>query len=192
MGIVMYLILLWGIYRVTRKAFEFEKTSRMEQVIIPAYSLLMFLITMDWRLTSIGLLVVLAVVAVGIAWFQASGTEIKVTGDLDRYQRPEVLLKKNWRYVVGWVAVFLIGFAVGVFQAGEFSYSELVSELGQEVREDLFSFAKLGSKYDWYVWAVSGISSYAYTWLLKRREPTLEQALAHQKSRKERRKNELK
>lgn len=192
MGLIMYVILLWGIYRVTRKAFEFEKTSRMEQVIIPGYSLIMFLVTMDWNAPSIGLLAILAVVAFGIAWFQAAGTEIKVTGELDRYQRPEVLLKKNWQYVVGWAAVFLIGFAVGVVPAGKFSFTELASELGQEVREDLFTFMKFGSSYDWYVWAISGISSYAYTWLLKRREPTIEKALAHQESRRGRRKKEPK
>lgn len=84
MGLFLYLILIYGIYRVVSKAFKFEKVSRFEQVTLPVYSLIMFFMTMSWNVSNVILLIGIMVIAVLIGWYQASGVDIQRTADIDK------------------------------------------------------------------------------------------------------------
>lgn len=177
MGLLLYLILIYGIYRVASKAFKFEKVSRFEQITLPGYSLIMFLITMSWKTSEIGLLVLVVVLSALIGWYQASGVTIQRTAEHDKFKRPIVLVKQNWPYIVGWVAVFVLGIACEIWHVGRISNAHILRELGEVVREELFTFMKFGNAYSWYIWAISAVSGFTYMWVLHRKEPEIAAAI---------------
>lgn len=63
------IILVLGVLRISRKAFEFEKVTRLSLLIIPVYSLAMLGVAVTWTMRHILLLAVVAVVAGGIGYW---------------------------------------------------------------------------------------------------------------------------
>lgn len=94
MKLIVYGLLLFLALRLSIHAFDFKKSSHLELLSIPIYSLIMFLVTMTWTQENLITAIILILIASLIGWFQASKSEIKVTEELDRHQRPIVLIKK--------------------------------------------------------------------------------------------------
>lgn len=61
------------------------------------------------------------------------------------------MVKQNWPYIIGWVAVFVLGIACEIWHVGAISNGELMNELRVTVREELFSVMRFGSHYSWYI-----------------------------------------
>jgi hypothetical protein len=177
MGILLYLLLIYGVFRVARKSFQFEKISRFELVTIPAYSALMFVLSMRWDGNDVLLLIGLVIVAALIGWFQSLKVIVQPADQTDKHGRPIVKVKQGWPYVVGWLLVFALGVVVEVWHTGQFELVEILKELGHEVREDLFLFLKFGDDYAWYLWAVAATASTTYTWLLRRKDQAVSAAI---------------
>ena len=177
MGLLLYLILFYGIYRLAGKALRFEKVTRFEQSTVPAYAMVMFLLTMSWTSKEIIVLAVLAVLSAGIGWFQASQLEVKHTSEHDRHGRPIILIKKNWPYLAGWVAVFVLGVATEIWHVGEVSSGEVIKKLAVEVRGELFSFMQFGHSYSWYIWAISAVSSLMFSRTLRQKDELISEAI---------------
>lgn len=77
-----------------RKAFKFEKLSRFERITLPSYSLIMFMLSMNWTITTFIQLILIIGISVVIGFYQLTKVEIKVEKNLDQYNRPVVLVKK--------------------------------------------------------------------------------------------------
>ncbi|MDM5145582.1 hypothetical protein ICE98_02716 [Lactococcus lactis] len=62
---------------------------------------------MTWK-EDIIVAIVLFLLSFLVGWLQASKVEFKDEGKEDKYQRPIVLMKKNWSYIIGWGILFLV------------------------------------------------------------------------------------
>ena len=56
-----YILLFYLAFRLSKHSFEFEKVSRLELIILPLYSTLMFFITMTWGEENIMVAIILLV-----------------------------------------------------------------------------------------------------------------------------------
>ncbi|MDA2880817.1 hypothetical protein PEG85_07740 [Lactococcus cremoris] len=101
-----YILLFYLAFRLSKHSFEFEKVSRLELVVLPLYSTLMFFITMTWKEEDIIVAIVLFLLSFLIGWLQSSKVEFKDEGKKDKYERPIILMKKNWTYIIGWIILF--------------------------------------------------------------------------------------
>lgn len=54
-----YILLFYLAFRLSKHSFEFEKVSRLELIILPLYSTLMFFITMTWSEENIMVAIIL-------------------------------------------------------------------------------------------------------------------------------------
>ncbi|MGY3703231.1 hypothetical protein BW731_02685 [Vagococcus martis] len=90
-----YVLLFLGVIYMCSKSFEFEKITRLEFVILPIYSLIMFFITMNWSIFNLFLLMTLLVLSIFIGKYQSSRVEFEKIGAYDDYQRPVILIKKT-------------------------------------------------------------------------------------------------
>lgn len=111
----IFIILL--IYKFVKGTFEYEKVTRFELVIIPLYSAIMMVLSLERviSLTAAGLTVILLILGASIGFLQASQTQIKDTNKLDSHQRPILKVKRNWPYLAGWLVSFALGISVEVF-----------------------------------------------------------------------------
>ncbi|MCZ7690030.1 hypothetical protein OUY40_12185 [Lactococcus cremoris] len=67
-----YILLFYLAFRLSKHSFEFEKVSRLELVVLPLYSTLMFFITMTWKEEDIIVAIVLFLLSFLIGWLQSS------------------------------------------------------------------------------------------------------------------------
>lgn len=176
-------LLLFLAFRLSLHAFEFEKISRLELLSIPVYSLIMFLVTMTWSQKNLIAAVILILIAGVIGWFQTSKTEIKITKEIDRHQRPVVLIKKGLPYILGWFMIFVLGLMMHVFHHSSIAISDIFSEFAHELFKDISVITRFTSNDSWYIWALSGVSSMAYTYFLEKKEKRLK-GILHQKAKK--------
>ncbi|MEG0373869.1 MAG: hypothetical protein RR583_08215 [Enterococcus sp.] len=183
MKLIEYGLLLFLAFRLSMHAFEFKKSSRLELLSIPVYSLIMFLVTMTWTQENLITAIILILVAGWIGWFQASKSEIKVTEELDRYQRPIILIKKGLPYLLGWLAIFILGIVMHGLHHSTITVSAIFSEFGHELLKDISLFSRFNSKDSWYIWAISGVSSMTFTYCLEQKEDRLKEIL-HQKPKR--------
>lgn len=172
------IILVLGVLRISRKAFEFEKVTRLSLLIIPVYSLAMLGMAMTWTMRQVLLLALVAVVAGGIGYWQTTKIEVKDGTGVDKHGRPIVLLKKNSPYIIGWVLIFISGIAMHILLTGEVELTEVSRELFTEIRKDLFAWSTFGTQSEWYVWALSGISSFTFSAVVRWREKHINAAIA--------------
>ncbi|MGM0303919.1 hypothetical protein IGI66_003584 [Enterococcus sp. AZ048] len=88
------LLLILMVLILCRKAFKLEKLSRFERITLPSYSLIMFMLSMNWTITTFIQLILIIGISVVIGFYQLTKVEIKVEKNLDQYNRPVVLVKK--------------------------------------------------------------------------------------------------
>lgn len=182
-GLFYSALLVWGVAFISSKAFKFEKPKRFTLVVVPTYSLIMFVTTMSWTVKNLLLLVFLAPLAVLIGWYQTRQVEIKDSNVEDKYGRPKVLVKNNLAYIIGWIAVFTLGISFHFIVEGGLSFEAIKEELLVEIKKDLFGFTIFSVEGSWYVWALSGISSFTYTRLLRRKDKKFHAALTRKKKK---------
>lgn len=87
MWLIILLILLLRPF--IKGTFEYEKITRKEMVILPVYSLIMMLLSIDKDMNGqkILLTVLLLILGVFIGWLQARGVSIQDNGKTDKYGR---------------------------------------------------------------------------------------------------------
>ena len=85
MWLIILLILLLRPF--IKGTFEYEKITRKEMVILPVYSLIMMLLSIDKDMNGqkILLTVLLLILGVFIGWLQARGISIQDNGETDKY-----------------------------------------------------------------------------------------------------------
>jgi len=137
----------------------------------------MFAVNMSWNkynLIEAGLIIVIGWL---IAYFQQLQTELQVTDDVDKHDRPIIKIKRNWSYVIGWFLVFAFGIIIQILGSHELSIQEIVAELGEEIQKDLFAWKFFSNQNAWYIWLLSGANVISYTTLIIKRDERVRQVI---------------
>ncbi|KEP88515.1 hypothetical protein X279_00965 [Oenococcus oeni IOEB_0501] len=170
------LVLFWAIFRVTSKSLKFEKLTRFTSVVIPIYSMIMFIVTMIWNLKNFIVLLFLFIVSIFIAIFQVSKVEFKETTELDKHDRPVVYIRKGYPYLLGWIIIILVGIGCSaLFES--LTASSIFKEIFSEIKGELLVYSTFSQQKNWYIWLLSGTTSFLYTEFLKRKNPLIKEAL---------------
>ena len=140
-----YILLFYLAFRLSKHSFEFEKVSRLELVVLPLYSTLMFFITMTWKEEDIIVAIVLFLLSFLIGWLQSSKVEFKDEGKKDKYERPIILMKKNWTYIIGWIILFLVIIGAHFYANSHLELEEIVTEFWKEMVKEILIFAPIRS-----------------------------------------------
>ncbi len=171
------LALIAGVVYVVAESFEFKPVSRLAQVGIPTYSLVMAIITLARDPSQVVWLLAVIPVGIVIGWFQTTHVEVRRTGDRDKRGRRAVEIRRGWSYALGWGLVFVCGVAFHVALDGVLPWDEVLDDLASDVARDIFSFLLLTSGLSWYVWALSGSAGYTYALVLRLTDPAVSEAL---------------
>ncbi|ABJ57224.1 hypothetical protein [Oenococcus oeni] len=175
------LVLFWAIFRVTSKSLKFEKLTRFTSVVIPIYSVIMFIVTMIWNLKNFIVLLFLFIVSIFIAIFQVSKVEFKETTELDKHDRPVVYIRKGYPYLLGWIIIILVGVGCSaLFES--LTASSIFKEIFSEIKGELLVYSTFSQQKNWYIWLLSGTTSFLYTEFLKRKNPLIKEALQKNKN----------
>lgn len=179
-----YLLLAAAVIWVGMGTLKWEPLSRLRQVVIPVYAIVLFFVQMEWGMRDTQLLVPVIIIAAGIGWAQTLTLQLRATEDTDKKGRPVVLARKGWAYVIGWVAIVGLGIAAHMYIEGGLTSEELQHEVLSEVTSELSSFFLFSREANWYVWALAGVSSVVYLLRLRRLNPRPGNGLAHRSQRR--------
>ncbi|MBO3090634.1 hydrophobic protein [Schleiferilactobacillus harbinensis] len=165
----------------TRHIFQYEKISRLEMVIVPAYTLIMGCVLIIKRPPALLPLVLTVVIGALVGWFQATGLVLQVTDEQDENQRPIVKARRNWQYLLGWIVIFAYGILFAWWSGERVS---IMGELTDELVKDLFVFKNFSQAASWNIMLQSAVASIVYIMLAIRKEPRVWAAIAHQEKTK--------
>ncbi|KRM72744.1 hypothetical protein [Lacticaseibacillus brantae] len=179
MNLFLMLLLLLGIWRVGRGSMRYEAVKRIYDVLLPLYALVVFLLAINNESPNPVELALAVIAGAILGWIQTLTAQIQSTHQHDRHNRPVVKVRRGWAYLLGWVAIFLVGFALEMVFHGE-SFHEFIPALAKEVKEELFHFTKLTDHGAWTIYALSGISGLVYVNVLRLRYPEIKAALRDQ------------
>lgn len=181
MGMLILFILL--IYKFIRGTFEYEKVTRVEMVLIPAYSAIMMIITLNHERSfeTFALALILLILGIIIGIFQASKLEINDPNNFDRYHRPIIKVKRNWPYLLGWIIVFIIGIALEMYYGTSMNSEEISHELFKEILRDLSVIALIHIGNSWFIWVLNVATSFTYELYLIARYPKIRLAIRAKK-----------
>lgn len=99
---------------------------------------------------------------------------------------PTILIKKNRSYVIGWLAVLVLGVLFNISFAQHVDSQHLVTELLQDLKKEILLITTFTTESPWYIWLLSGLTTYLYTHrLVKRNKEMLgKEAIREMRSRK--------
>lgn len=171
MTILLVLLLIYFI----RKQFKFDEVKRIYILIIPAFSIIMFLIRFEPSENNFIILAIIALISAAISWFQAQFTQVRIDTELDKYGRKKAQIKGGWPYLLGWVFVFSTEIILIWTQTGKLNIFETLSS---DLRLELFEFSRFSSnESEWFIWALSGFTAYFYSLWLRLKHPDIKNAL---------------
>jgi hypothetical protein len=178
----MWMIILFVllIYSFVRGTFEDEPVTRKSLIIIPGYALVMMICSLAEEDFNHKLLLTVLLLAVGIliGLFQASRVSVTDAHEQDPYGRPIIKVKRNWPYLFGWIIVFVIDIAIEFADQASVSGDAVFQELIKEILKDLSSIAFFSFSNEWFVWALTVATSFAYGITLLVKYPKIRQAVA--------------
>ncbi|WP_099974051.1 hypothetical protein [Lactobacillus terrae] len=175
MNIVLLLLIVYFI----KKQFEFEKTKRIYLLIIPVYSIIMFIFSFKPSVSNNLYLLVILVISAIVSYIQAKHTETITLPDKDKYNRPATEIKGGYVYLLGWIVIFIAELILIWFKVGRLNILETLSE---EITLDLFKFKHFGNDSSWFILALSGFSSYFYSLWLRLFNPDIKKSLNRRKN----------
>jgi len=157
-----YILLFYLAFRLSKHSFEFEKVSRLELIILPLYSTLMFFITMTWSEENIMVAIILLFLSFLVGWLQASKVEFKDEG------------KEDWSYIIGWGILFLLIIGAHFYSNSHMEVEEVVTEFWKEIVKEISIFARFNAKDGWETWLITGVSSLTFTAFIKSKNKKLD------------------
>lgn len=174
---MLFMILL--IYKFIRGTFEYEKVTRLDLVIIPAYSAIMMLLSFRniQSIQATCVAIILLLIGILLGFFQASKVMVNDTDNFDTYQRPILKVKRNWPYLVGWLITFMIGISIEIFYGAHFNMREVSQELFKEVLKDLSVVALFSEHSTWFIWILNVATSFTYGTCIVTRYPKIREAI---------------
>lgn len=170
-------VLIVGVLYVVAESFKFEPISRLAQVGLPTYSLVMAVVTLVRDPSQWPWIFLAIPVGMAIGWFQTTHVETRVSEDRDKRGRRKVQIRRGWSYALGWALVFVAGICFHVALQGAMPWDDLLDDLAKDVARDLFTILLFTSGVSWYVWAISGSAGYTYALVLRLTDPDVAEAL---------------
>lgn len=179
---IIFLVLL--IIRFIKGTFEYERVTRLRLIIVPFYSILMMIALLHhhYSLQTLALAVALLAIGLAVGVYQAKQVQVRVTGDVDKYQRPIVEVKRNWPYLIGWILVFALQFALEIYFGMELTGHEFSQALLKEILRDLSVIAFFSAPSAWFIWVLNVATSCAYAACLLLFYPQCRAAVRHRHS----------
>lgn len=176
-----------------KEQFEFSNVTKLTYFFIPLFSLYQFLTLFSYSNLNILFLFIILLASIFVGHFQARYSVVKIEnipiyyyqdtqGDEKEIYKKSVKVKGGKNYLFGWLIIFSIQL---ILQYIVNHQGFLVSEIGHELYEDIlkdvlfiFRLADAKSKTAaWYVWAMYGTSSLAYTYFLAAKSPSVHAVL---------------
>ncbi len=177
MWLIILLILL--LHPFIKGTFEYEKITRKEMVILPVYSLIMMLLSIDKDMNGqkILLTVLLLILGVFIGWLQARGVSIQDNGETDKYGRPIIKIKRNWPYLVGWIFIFVINIGIQIYFGKHVNTESVSSDLVIDLLKDASTAVFMFWHTEWFVWVLTVATTLGYRMSILRKCPKIKQAV---------------
>ena len=173
MWLIILLILLLRPF--IKGTFEYEKITRKEMVILPVYSLIMMLLSIDKDMNGqkILLTVLLLILGVFIGWLQARGVSIQDNGKTDKYGRPIIKIKRNWPYLVGWIFIFVINIGIQIYFGKHVNTESVSSDLVIDLLKDASTAVFMFWHTEWFVWVLTVATTLGYRMSILRKCPKI-------------------
>lgn len=167
--------------------FEYEKITRKEMVILPVYSLIMMLVSLDthMNLKDILLTFLLLILGIFIGWLQALGVNIQDNGETDQYGRPIIKIKRNWPYLLGWIIIFIINIGLQIYFGKNLSTETISSSLAVDLLKDISTGFFIFWHSEWFVWVLTVASTLGYRVSIIRKDPRIKQAIGIKEKRQQ-------
>ena len=182
MWLLILLILLLRPF--LKGTFEYEKITRKEMVILPVYSLIMMLVSiekdMSWQ--NILLTFLLLFLGIFIGWLQARGVSIKDNGETDQYGRPVIKIKRNWPYLIGWIVIFAINISLQIYFGKQMNTESISSDLVIDLLKDVSTGFFMFWHSEWFVWVLTVASTLGYRMSILSRKSQLSKLWVLKKS----------
>lgn len=187
--------LLLVIYFV-REQYSFERPKRISYLLIPIYSIFMFLTTYKVSKVNIYLAIIILIFGICVGVFQGKAAKIQqYTGESGKQR---VKIKGGTAYLLGWIAIVAAQILIEVFFAHHnMNGNEIFREIGNSIEEELMPFSKVHKGGLWSLWILTGGSSLIYTLTLAHRSSEFRQTIQRgsrkqdRRAMKKRKKNEL-
>lgn len=167
--------------------FKYEKITRKEMVILPVYSLIMMLVSLDthMNLKDILLTFLLLILGIFIGWLQALGVNIQDNGETDQYGRPIIKIKRNWPYLLGWIIIFIINIGLQIYFGKNLSTETISSSLAVDLLKDISTGFFIFWHSEWFVWVLTVASTLGYRVSIIRKDPRIKQAIGIKEKRQQ-------
>ncbi len=176
-----FLLLLLLLFFFIKKQFKYDEVKRIYILIIPVFSIIMFISRFTPSKSNLIYLSVIAIIAALISWYQARYTQVKIESDLDKYGRKQALIKGGYPYLIGWILVFIVELGLIWSKTGKIN---LLKTLTSDLRLELFEFSRFSSnESEWFIWALSGFTAYFYSLWLRLYNSDVKNALRNRHSR---------
>lgn len=185
MWLLILLILLLRPF--IKGTFEYEKITRKEMVILPVYSLIMMLVSLDthMNLKDILLTFLLLILGIFIGWLQARGVSIQDNGKTDQYGRPIIKIKRNWPYLIGWIIIFILNIGLQIYFGKNLSTQTISSSLAVDLLKDVSTVFFIFWHSEWFVWVLTVASTLGYRVSIIRKDPRIKQAVGIKEKRQQ-------
>lgn len=159
-----FLMIVLGVivWRVCRSVHEYIPISRFHHYFIPAYSIVMFLLTYKANEADLDLMLILLGVSISVGWYETIDIEVKKLYS-KRRKREVWHVQRGQAYITGWIFLLIIGLALN-FHYGHEQLSKLFSDkVVEEILDEIDPFAIFTEHHGWYIWMISGISSFTFS-----------------------------
>ncbi len=185
MWLIILLILLLRPF--IKGTFEYEKITRKEMVILPIYSFIMMIVSINTHMNWQDILLTLLLFALGlfIGWLQARGVSIKDDGKSDKYGRPIIKIRRNWPYLVGWIFIFALNIGMQVYFGKHLDVEDLSSDSVIDLLKDASSAFFIFWHSEWFVWVLTVASTLGYRMSIIRKDPRIKEAVQIKEKRKQ-------
>lgn len=157
--LIFYLFLIGGVIHLCSKAFKYIPLSRFHHLYIPIYSLIMFMITFNWKNPEWTWLAGLFMLGIMIGWYQSTGVEIKKE---IRHHHKRYLVKRNTPFVIGWIILLILGIGLGEYHSQTHFLSLFSDKIIEELVGELDPFLIFSEHHPWYIWCLSSVSSLTF------------------------------
>jgi len=180
MSTLSLVFLVFWVGKLLSRSCEFERITRLELIILPLYSIMMFLGTIRWSEGEIFEIIVLMLVASIIGGIQSLGVEIKSGSKEKESNVTIIMVKKNIQYIIGWVMIFVLTTLIRVHY--NLSSIDIKGEIISEVMKEMIPIIRFSSKDNWEIWLISAFSSLNFTYLLQRKDIRIRKLLMGKQS----------
>lgn len=185
MWLIILLILLLRSF--IKGTFEYEKITRKEMVILPVYSLIMMILSLDRNISGQNILIAFLLLCFGIfiGWLQARGVSIQDNGETDKYGRPIIKIKRNWPYLVGWIVIFAINIGIQIYFGKHMNTQSVSSDLAIDLLKDASTAVFMFWHTEWFVWVLTVVTTLGYRISILRKDPKIKEAVGVKEKREQ-------